>query len=181
LAFFAVLALGGAAASVSLGTSPVAPVALPTPSADPTGISSPSAGLAATPSAAPNSAPSPTPSNEDLALGALKSHWDAIRDQRFEDAYAYLGSNLAAQHPRSDWISSHASDGISDVRYDFRVRDSTGNAVTVDIVTLRTEASSAANAANPTGCLSWTGSYVLIRQGESWLIDQARLASGSCQ
>jgi ribosomal protein L40E len=133
-----------------------------------------------TPIPTPVRIPPPTPSDDSLALTTMNGHWDAIREHRFSDAYEYLGPDLVAIHPRSDWITSHERDGIGDVQYRFRVRGVSGDSATVDIVALRTVAASAVKPGNPTGCVSWTGDYVLIRQGGRWLIDQANLSPGSC-
>jgi hypothetical protein len=126
----------------------------------------------------PTATPAPTPRDEDAVLAAVQGHWDAVREHRFEDAYAYLGPDLGFDE--SQWVASHESDGISGVRYQFSVRDIGFDTATVDIVVLQTTAQSAESAANPTGCLSWTGSYELIEQGDRWLIDQAHLTSGAC-
>jgi hypothetical protein len=111
-------------------------------------------------------------------LRATEGHWEAIRNHRFDEAYAYLGPNLATG--QSSWVSAHERDGISDVLYSFNVRGVTGDTATVDIVRLQTKAQSATSAANPAGCLSWTGNYVLVRQADRWLINQANLASSPC-
>jgi hypothetical protein len=108
----------------------------------------------------------------------VQSHWDAIRSHRFDEAYAYLGPNLATG--QASWVSAHDRDGITGIDYRFSVRDVSGDAATVDIVRLQTRAQSAVSGANPEGCLSWAGNYVLVRQYDRWLINQASLSSAPC-
>jgi hypothetical protein len=120
----------------------------------------------------------PTPAAEGAVLASVQGHWDAIRDHRFEEAYAYLGPNLATG--QSAWVSSHQRDLISDVQYHFIVRDVNGDVATVDVQKLQTRAQSAQSSANPEGCLIWTGTYVLIKQGDRWVINQANVASRPC-
>ncbi|HXM54893.1 MAG TPA: zinc ribbon domain-containing protein [Candidatus Dormibacteraeota bacterium] len=149
---------------------------LPTPAGAAQGTGGPPA--PDTPPPTPVPTPVPTPSDDVAVLAALQAHWDLIRAHRFEEAYAYLGPDLA--EGESAWVSSHQQDGIADVRYAFRVRDVSGDTATVDVLTLRTVAQSAVSASNPSGCFSWTGSYVLTRLGGRWLIDRANIHSGPC-
>lgn len=156
-------------------------------------VSAPSPRLAQAPAAAPDVGstapistvtpqpappPTPVPTPAEAVLAVVQAHWDAIRDHRFEEAYAYLGPSLATGE--SNWVGSHRRDGITDIRYEFRVRDVSGDVATVDVVTLRTTAQSSQAGDNPSGCLSWSGSYGLVRQGGRWLIDQVHLSSTPC-
>jgi hypothetical protein len=132
-----------------------------------------------TPTPYPTPTAVPTPLGADVVLGVVRDHWNAIRDHRFEEAYGYLGPGVATDS-ESVWVSNHQRDGISDVQYEFQVRDVSGDAATVDIRTLRTWAQSAQDSGNPSGCLSWSGSYTLVWQGNRWLINQAHLMRAPC-
>lgn len=167
----AYLELSGRAAVSS--SAPAAKVAV-TPTSYPT----PYPTSTPTPYVTPTATPTPVSTDETAVLTAVQDHWDAIRDHRFQDAYAYLGPDLATGE--SQWVSSHENDGITGVLYQFRVRDVSGDTATVDVVLLQTRAGSAQSGSNPNGCLSWTGSYGLIRQGNRWLIDQAHISPSPC-
>jgi hypothetical protein len=129
-------------------------------------------------SAVPVATPTPTPSQADAVLTAVQSHWDAIRSHRFDEAYGYLGPHLATG--QASWVSAHEHDGITGIDYQFSVRDVNGDTATVDIVRLQTRAQSAVSGTNVDGCLSWTGNYVLVRQYDRWLINQANVSSTPC-
>src|SRR5262249_12172066 len=103
-----------------------------------------------------------------------------IRQHRFTDAYAYLGPDLTATQPESQWITSHEQDGITEVEYDFRVVDVSGDDAVVEVVRLQTIAVSARTSGNPSGCLVWSGTYGLVRAGGRWLIDQVHITSAPC-
>jgi hypothetical protein len=134
------------------------------------------------PVATPWSTPSPvetaTPDAAAAVLAAVQSHWNAIRDHRFTDAYGYIGPGVGMSE--STWVTSHEQDGISSVQYDFRVVYVGFDTATVDIVRLQTTSQSARSSDNPSGCQSWAGSYDLVRQNGRWLIDQAHLTSTPC-
>jgi hypothetical protein len=167
---------GGVGAYTKLGWGPVAPG---TPASNrPSTLTQPPPPSPVDTPIVPVSTETPTPSAEAAVLRAMQGHWDAITSGRFDEAYAYLGPNLAKG--QASWVSSHERDGISDIHYTFSVRDVNGDTATVDILNLQTKAQSARTASNPEGCLRWSGNYVLVRQSERWLINQANVSSTPC-
>jgi hypothetical protein len=180
------IVLGGAGVGAYAKLRPGSPAAIVQP--EPTSripTNEPALAPTETPISVPTPTTYPTPSvapsslESNAVLSVVQDHWNAIRDHRFVEAYAHLGPGLATDS-QSVWVSNHQRDGISDVQYDFLVRDVSGDAATVDIRTLRTWAQSAQDGGNPSGCLSWTGSYVLVRPAGRWLINQAHLTSAPC-
>lgn len=164
-------ALGRQAPPASNGTTGVRPIG----SSDNTPIGSPTTASAATPIAAPAAGGT---SDEAAVLAAIDGHWEAIKNQQFEYAYTFLAPNLATNE--AAWVSAHESGGIIDVTYDFAVESVTGDSATVDVIALQTRAQSDQTTSNPAGCLNWTGTYAMARQGNRWLITRAQITPAPC-
>ena len=120
----------------------------------------------------------PGPSDQQAVLDTVNGHWEAIKNHEFAKAYGFLDPSVAG--PESDWISSHESDGITNVTHNFTVADVSGTSATVNVDQLQTMARSDVSSTNPSGCMNWTGTYGLTKESGTWLITSPNLSQNPC-
>ena len=143
-------------------------------------LARPAAGTPTTTSpAAPPSAPPPssgsTAAGGAAAQSVVENYWSAINNHEFAKAYSYY-----SQHERdtqaggeSAWIAGHEREGIQSATGTFSVGDISGDSATINVDSLQT-------IDNANGCQNWAGSYSMVREGSTWLIDRANLTPSAC-
>ena len=105
----------------------------------------------------------------------MEDYWSAIDRNDFPTAYSYYSEHERQTQAggESSWIRGHEQEGIQSATGTFSVGDISGDQATVNVDSLRT-------VDNAHGCQTWTGSYSMVRQSGTWLIDQANLDNHPC-
>ncbi len=124
-------------------------------------------------------APAPTPAptgpsdteREGHAVEAVDTYWGDIENHDFPAAYQIEAPSAGSGEP--EWVHTEEAEGVEKVSYNFEPGGLEGNEATVDVGSLRTEASK-------TGCYTWTGSYRLTDYGGTWKITHDGLERHSC-
>jgi hypothetical protein len=114
--------------------------------------------------------PPSTPADD--ALAAINNHWRDIQNGDYPAAFQLLLPSADGNSTESSWVDSHNQDDITSVDYQFTVAWVTGDRARVNIDTLTTQ--------DAKGCHTFSGHYLMSRQGGSWLIAQVSLTPGAC-
>jgi hypothetical protein len=124
------------------------------------------------PAAAAPSGESPaTPLDPVETLGA---HFDLLEQGRFLAASDDLTPELLdSLGGRTIWVSERIADLLIDARLDASVAEQTDGTAAVRVDSLRTESLAS-------GCTDFSGTYLMVRSGDRWLIDSADLIDRPC-
>lgn len=106
-------------------------------------------------------------------LATLSSYWSAISAHKFGRAYGLLAAG-ATGLSESQFVSGEQQAGITSAEFRGTVASDSGSSATVGVDSLVTHDSQF-------GCRSWSGSYELVNQAGSWLIQKATITPGSCR
>ena len=105
------------------------------------------------------------------ALDSVNSYWSAINNQDWHDAYSHLVPGTDTDE--ATWTSDEESQGITSASFTGQVSNVDSNGVTIDVQSLNTQDSQ-------NGCRNWSGTYHVVDQGGSWLIDVASISPTPC-
>jgi Prokaryotic RING finger family 1 len=124
----------------------------------------------APPPAATSAQSSQTPSPSG-PVDAVNEYWSDIEHHDFAGAFSI--EQPVAKTSESSWVKTEEEEGVENVSYNFTPGSENGDEATVEISSLRTEASK-------TGCYTWSGEYGMTRYGSSWKITHDGLERHSC-
>lgn len=122
--------------------------------------------------------PQPTTNTPQPAGGSvgpvtvLDSYWNEIDNGDYSSAYGYLAPG-AINLTKAQFVSNEEQAGITNITFSGQLASSTGATATVDVASLQT-------IDTQYGCRDWTGSYEMVYQQSSWLIDRSDITPQAC-
>lgn len=102
----------------------------------------------------------------------LDNYWNDISHGDYSSAYGYLAPG-AINLTEAQFVSNEQQAGITNVTFSGQLVSSTGEAATVDIASLQT-------IDTQYGCRNWTGSYEMVDQHSSWVIERSNITPQAC-